>query len=113
MPGILGSNFNGFIMKVLDKFLAKLGHDKFDHHVLGALICALISFVAILQDGVIDWTAVAYPVIGSAFVLILSIVKEYALDDKADWWDIAWAMAGCLWVFAAVTVGVWFNKLSI
>lgn len=112
MPGILGSNFNGFIMKVLDKFLAKLGHDKFDHHVLGALICALISFVAILQDGVIDWTAVGYPVIGSAVVFFISVVKEYAFDEEADWGDILAAMLGCLWVFAAVAVGVLFNQLS-
>lgn len=99
-------------MKLLKIFLARIGHDKFDHHVLGALICALFTFVFILQDRVFDWTAVAVPVIGSVVVLFLSIVKEYAFDDKADWWDIAWAMAGCLWVFAAVAVGVLFNQLS-
>lgn len=98
-------------MKLLDKFLAKIGHDKFDHHVLGALICALFSFVTILQDSVVDWTALGGPVIGSAVVLFLSILKEYACDDKVDWMDIVWAMLGCLWVFAAVAVGVWFNQL--
>lgn len=113
MPSILGSNFNDFIMKVLDDFLAKIGHDKFDHHVVGALICALISFVAILQDGVIGWETVAYPTIGAVPVLLISVVKELMLDDKPDWMDVVWAMAGCLWVYAFVALGVWFNQLFV
>lgn len=100
-------------MKLLDKFLTKIGHDKFDHHVLGALICGLFSIAAILQDGVKDWYTVGYPTIGAAVVFFLSVLKEYALDDKADWGDILHAMLGCLWVFAAVAIGVWFNQLSI
>lgn len=98
-------------MKLLDNFLAKIGVDKILHHVVGALICALFTFVFILQDAIFDWTAVAVPVIGSVVVLLLSIVKEY-IDDKPDWMDVAWAMAGCLWVFTSVAVGVWFNQLS-
>lgn len=98
-------------MKIVDDFIAKIGHDKFDHHILGVLICAMFSFVFILQDAIFDWTAVAVPLIGSIVVLFLSIVKEY-LDDKPDWMDVVWAMAGCLWVFAAVALGVLFNQLS-
>lgn len=113
MPCILGSNFNDFIMKVLDDFLAKIGHDKFDHHVVGALICALISFVVILQDGVIDWYAVAYPTIGAVSVLLISVVKELMLDDKPDWMDVVWSMAGCLWVYAFVAFGVLLNQASV
>lgn len=100
-------------MKLLDNFLAKVGVDKILHHVVGALICPLFTFVFILQDAAFDWTAVAVPVIGSAVVLFLSILKEYAFDDKADWMDVVWAMAGCLWVFAAVAVGVLFNQWSM
>lgn len=99
-------------MQILDDFLAKIGHDKFDHHILGALICALFSFVAILQDGVINWYSIGYPTIGAAVVFFLSVIKEYALDDKADWMDIVWAMAGCLWVYAAVAIGVLLNQFS-
>ena len=112
MPIVLGSYIN-FIMKLLDNFLEKIGHDKFDHHVLGALICALISFVVILQDGVIGWETVAYPTIGAVPVLLISVVKELMLDDKPDWMDVVWAMAGCLWVYAFVALGVWFNQLSV
>lgn len=99
-------------MKSLNAFISKIGQDKFDHHILGALICALVSFVFILQDGVFDWAAVGYPLIGSAVVFFISVIKEYFLDDKADWEDILFAMLGCLWVFAAVALGVWFNQMS-
>lgn len=111
MPGILDSNFNGFIMKLVDDFMTKVGADKILHHVVGALICAMFSIVFILQDAIFEWTAVVVPLIGSIVVLFLSIVKEY-LDDKPDWMDVVWAMAGCLWVFAAVALGVLFNQLS-
>lgn len=100
-------------MKVLDDFLAKHGIDKILHHVVGALICALISFVFIIQNAMFDWTAVAIPTIGAVVVLLLSVIKEYAFDAKVDWMDIVWAMAGCLWIYAAVAVGVLFNQLSV
>lgn len=99
-------------MKLLDNFLARIGHDKFDHHVPGALICALISFVAILQDGAIGWETVVYPTIGAVFVLFISVVKEVIIDEKPDWIDVVWAMAGCLWVYAFVALGVLFNQAS-
>lgn len=97
-------------MKALDDFLAKVGTDKFLHHVLGAMICALISLVAIIQDGVIEWDIVAYPTIGAVFVLIISVIKELAFDGKPDWMDVVWAMAGCLWVYLSVVIGVLFNQ---
>ena len=100
-------------MKSLNTFISKIGQDKFDHHILGALICALVSFVCILQDGVFNWTAVGYPLTGSAVVFFISVIKEYALEDKADWGDIIAAMLGCLWVFAAVAFGVLLNQLSV
>lgn len=100
-------------MKSLNAFISKIGQDKFDHHILGALICALVSFVFILQDGVFDWAAVGYPLIGSAVVFFISVIKEYALDGKPDWGDIIAAMLGCLWVFAAVAFGVLLNQLSV
>lgn len=111
MSGILDSNFNSFIMKLVDDFLTKVGTDKVLHHVVGALICAIFSIVFIIQDAIFDWTAVAVPLIGSIVVLFLSIIKEY-VDDKPDWMDVIWAMVGCLWVFAAVALGVLFNQFS-
>lgn len=86
-------------MKELDNFLEKVGVDKILHHLLGALICAFISFVVILQEGVIDWHSLSYPFIGLVAVLFLSVIKEILFDDKADWMDVVWSVAGCVWVF--------------
>lgn len=101
-------------MKVLDDFLRKVGHDKFDHHVLGGFICALISFVVILQESsLLWWQKIGAVTVGAVIVLIISIIKEIMFDDKPDWKDVGAAMLGCLWVYAAVSIGVWFNYLSL
>lgn len=96
-------------MKLLDNILAKFGTDKILHHVLGSLICALISIACILQDGTNKCDAFIYTTIGSILVLVVSIIKELYLDDKSDWKDVVWAMAGCLWVYASVSLGFLFN----
>lgn len=69
-------------MKELDNFLAKVGTDKILHHVVGALICALITFVVILQDAVTDLSAVPYVIIGTVAVLFLSIVSVAPIVRK-------------------------------
>lgn len=100
-------------MKVLDDFIAKFGHDKVMHFLGGGLICALISFVAILQESsLLWWQQIGSVTIGATFVLILSIIKEILFDDKPDWWDIGAAVFGCLLVYASVGLGTWFNYLS-
>lgn len=99
-------------MKELDDFLVKVGTDKILHHVVGALVCALVSFVVILQEGVVDWRTVLAPTIGVVFVLFISVIKELFLDESREWKDVVWAMTGTLWVYAAVAIGVLFNYLS-
>ena len=100
-------------MKILDDFIAKLGHDKFDHFALGGFICALISFVVILQESsMLWWQQIGSVTIGAVFVLIISVIKEILFDDKPDWKDVGAAMLGCLLVYASVGLGTWFNYLS-
>lgn len=98
-------------MKLVDNVLSKIGIDKILHHVVGALICALISFVLIPQNEAFNWNIVTIPIVGSIVVLVISIIKE-CFDSKPDWMDVVWAMAGCLWVFAAISFGILFNQLS-
>lgn len=100
-------------MKILDDFIAKISHDKFDHFMLGGFICALISFVTILQESGMLWgQKIGAVTIGAVFVLIISVIKEILFDDKPDWWDVGAAMLGCVCVYAAVGLGTWFNYLS-
>ncbi len=95
-------------MRKLDDFLGKIGHDKFMHHILGALICALVCIVAMLQNGDVGLWAMS---LGLIAVFILSVVKEH-FDEYFDWMDIAWAMAGTIWVYSAIFIGILFNYLS-
>lgn len=101
-------------MKILDDFIANIGHDKFDHFILGGFICALISFVVILQEsGMLWWQQIGAVTIGAVFVLIISVIKEILFDDNPDWKDVGAAMLGCVCVYAAVGLGTWFNCLSL
>lgn len=102
------------MMKELDDLVKKLGNDKVLHFLCGAWICAIITFVVILQEGgsIGSWGKVSSVLIGTAVVVFLSVVKEIFLDDKADWMDVVASVAGCITIFAAVVLGLWFNSLS-
>lgn len=100
-------------MKSLDNLIGKLGNDKTLHFLGGGFICSFISFVVILQEsGLTEWEKVSAVLIGTVFVLILSVLKELIADDKADWYDVLAAVLGCIPVFVCVGLGVWFNQLS-
>lgn len=98
-------------MKALDNLIGKLGNDKVLHFLGGGFICSFISFVVILQEsGLTEWEKVSAVLIGTVFVLILSVLKELIADDKADWYDVLAAILGCVPVFIAVAIGTWFNQ---
>lgn len=101
-------------MKELDDLIKKVGNDKVLHFLGGGWICAIITFVVILQEGgsIGSWGKVSSVLIGTAVVVFLSVVKEIFLDDKADWIDVVAAVIGCVTIFASVGIGVFFNFLS-
>ena len=113
MPGIVGSDFNFCFMKSLDNLIKKIGNDKTLHFLGGGFICSFISFIVILQEsGLTAWEKVSTVLIGTVFVLILSVLKELIADDKADWYDVLASVLGCIPVYIAVGLGAWFNQLS-
>lgn len=101
-------------METLIEFFRKIGHDKFDHHVLGAEICSFFSTLFILQEGIIDWnTTLGGILIGLIATIFAAIIKEFVIDEKADWRDIVATVSGCIWPLMAVVLGVFFNQFSI
>lgn len=78
-------------MKMIDKFLAKVGTDKALHFLVGAL---LTSYASMVNDVCMWVTAV--------LVVIASLCKE-GLDDKYDIKDI---IAGC--IGAATSIAVYY-----
>lgn len=100
-------------MKVLDNLISKVGNDKVLHFLGGCSICSFISFIVILQEsGLTPLEKVSSVLIGTVFVLILSVLKELIADDKADWMDVISSILGCVPVYIAVGIGAWFNIIS-
>lgn len=109
----MGSNFNLVFMKILDNLISKIGNDKVLHFLGGAWICALVTFVTILQeDNLNSLEKVGSVLIGTVVVIILSVIKELIMDEEADWMDVLAAVTGCITIFTAVALGAWFNSLS-
>ena len=82
------------------------------HFFGGGFICAVIAFVALLQDGLFTNEALfGNLLIGTIAVIVVSVMKEIA-DGKFDWKDILAAVLGCLVIFASVGVGLLFGYLS-
>lgn len=70
-------------MVALENLIQKVGNDKVLHFLGGGFICSLISFVVILQEsGLTALEQVSAVLIGTIFVLILSVIKELIADDK-------------------------------
>lgn len=100
-------------MKALDNFLNRVGTDKVLHLFVGAWICAVFTFILILQESNLSWwQTILMPIAGTLAALFVSVIKEIFLDDKPDWKDVLWTFYGCLTVFSAVGIGVLFNCLG-
>ena len=100
----------------MNELIAKIGLDKLAHLGIGGLVCALFTFVVILQDadtllGGNVWRALLTPFIGTVAVMMFELFKEY-LDSEFNWKDVLWTFIGCLMVFAAVGMGILFYVLS-
>lgn len=99
-------------MKLVDDFLVKVGAYKVLHFSVGGFICAIIAFVALLQDDVYtNESLLGSVLIGTIAVIVVSVMKEIA-DGKFDLKDILAAVLGCLVIFASVGVGLLFGYLS-
>lgn len=101
----------------MNELIEKIGLDKLAHLGIGGLICALITFVIILQDidmlqGGNMWRALLVPFIGTIVVMFLELFKEAFIDSEFSWKDVLFTFAGCLLVFVAVAVGLLFHELS-
>lgn len=99
-------------MKFVDKFLAKVGTDKALHYAFSAKICAIVTIVSLLQDGVYTPEAInGSALIGTIVTIVLIILKEL-FDNKFDLKDILAGLIGCLFIWFAIGIGFLLNYLS-
>lgn len=100
-------------MKILDDFMTKIGVDKVLHFFCGGFICAVITFMTLLQDGLFTNAAVFGSVlIGTICVIVLSVIKEIA-DGKFEWKDILAGIIGCFFIWLAIGLGLLFNYSTL
>ena len=83
--------------------------DKVAHFGLGGMITACMAIISILQEDLSLVATLLCPFIGHVCVLILSVLKEYIVDETIDWKDIEYAMVGSLVPHIAVALGVLFG----
>lgn len=88
------------------------GVDKLLHFAFGGLICALISIITIFQEPFINWYSSLYLIIGTIATFIIAIMKEI-IDIKFEWKDVIATMLGCIPVYIAVILGIWFHQCNV
>lgn len=95
----------------MNNLINKIGIDKITHFSMGGLICALFTFVFLLQDfnTLEAWQVLLLPLIGTVVTFVLSIIKEFIIDEVVDWKDIIAGMLGCVPVYIAVGIGILFS----
>ena len=99
-------------MKMIDNLLNKVGTDKVLHFLGGATICAFVAFVMMMQEGCIDAsTAYGSAFMGTIWVLMLSVIKEFA-DEQKDWKDLVAGLLGCIPIYIGISIGLLFNALA-
>ena len=84
--------------------------DKVAHFALGGMITACMALISILQEDLSVMATLLCPFIGHVCVFILSVLKEYIVDEAIDWKDIQYAMVGSLVPHIAVGIGVLFGS---
>lgn len=96
----------------MNELVNKIGLDKIAHFGIGGLICACVTFVIMLQDGMTgDWRALLAVIAGFCATFILAIIKEM-IDDEPSLTDIVASVLGCLPVLLSVATGVLFGIIS-
>lgn len=83
--------------------------DKVAHFSLGGMITACMVLLSILQEPLSTSGILLCPIIGHVCVFILSLMKEYIVDDTTNWKDIGAAMLGSAIVHVVVGLGVLFG----
>lgn len=99
-------------MEKIKNFLIEMSKtDKMAHFGIGGLICALLTFVIMIQDFTFFsehlFRTLLIPIGGSIVVFGFSVFKEL-MDSEYSWLDIIAAMLGCLCVFIAIFLGIIF-----
>ena len=85
--------------------------DKFAHMGIGGMMAAVVMIVTTIATGSYGWMLTLCPFIAHAIVFAVSCLKERYLDEKYEWEDIWYAMAGSAVIHLAYIVGYAISAL--
>lgn len=98
--------------KIIDNIISKLGTDKVLHFLIGAVVCAMVTFVFLTQEtSLTGWRTALTPLSGTLFTLMAAWIKE-GLDKEYNWKDFIATALGCIPVWIAVAIGVGLRLLN-
>lgn len=88
--------------------------DKQAHTGWGAMICAAMTLVVLLQEvpAVLPWSLLGAVAVGAIATLVYEVLKEFVVDSRIDGWDIVATLLGCVYILAATAAGIWFNHIA-
>lgn len=89
-----------------NELVTKIGLDKILHFAVGGLITSIVTILILLQLNEVGSDTVVAVLAGTVVTLMLSVLKEYAIDDGDDWKDILASVLGSVPVFIAVCIGM-------
>lgn len=84
-------------MKKLNRLIEKVGADKLLHLAVGGWIVAKFCECGQIYGGLL----------GLLFLALISVLKEWLMDDKADVIDIGFAMLGGILEFGTYILLLW------
>lgn len=74
--------------------------------LLSGWICSIITFVAILQEGVIGAACLPFILIGAIPTLLIMLIKITVIDKEGDWKNLIAALLGCISIGLSILLGV-------
>ena len=91
--------------------IERIGLDRIAHFGIGGVLFAAFNFAFLLSlcSGPVPeptWRDIFIAPIGGYFIAAFAaFIKEYFLDSKWDWWDIAATMAGPVFIHLCAIAG--------
>lgn len=101
-------------MEIVNKIVNKFGISNLLNFFVSSIICSMLSFVVILQEhDLTNLQKISCVTIGTIFVLILEVIKEYIIKENGDWKKLVYGILGCIPTYLSVSAGALFNHISL
>lgn len=97
----------------MNKLLEKFGANRVSHFLGGGFICAILTLITLIQDGVYStFGLLGSAMIGVICVITLSVIEIIVDRENTSLWDIVLSILGSLVIVLSIGFGLLLNNLS-